>query len=310
MPYIEDLYTYEKLKWDLLERYRAISLEEVFDGEVRKNEYGSYYLLEDRISIDREAFSGEAEELSSYLRLVRGIGEKREKNLNDKDIEDIIDLLDFGKHTGDSSEFLEELKKEDLIGIYERIENNLPKAHPAYISLLKKIDPVELLFFDIETTGLKEKNVFLIGTGTFEDEIFEVEQFLAREKDEEVSLLYEFGKRAREKGFLISFNGRSFDINVINQRKSFYEMDMATESPHLDLLHLSKSRWGDRLSDCKLSTIEKEILDIEREKDLPSPLIPHFYEVYLENNNVGTIVPIINHNKNDLFSMAELLKHF
>ncbi len=150
----------------------------------------------------------------------------------------------------------------------------------------------------------------MIGTGTFEDEIFEVEQFLAREKDEEVSLLYEFGKRAREKGFLISFNGRSFDINVINQRKSFYEMDMATESPHLDLLHLSKSRWGDRLSDCKLSTIEKEILDIEREKDLPSPLIPHFYEVYLENNNVGTIVPIINHNKNDLFSMAELLKHF
>ena len=75
----------------------------------------------------------------------------------------------------------------------------------------------ELLFFDIETTGLSPKTsqVFLIGAVQYSDKLqaFESIQFLAESTDpgEELQILKAFSQLAREKQFLIHFNGTSFD---------------------------------------------------------------------------------------------------
>ncbi|MHA1146538.1 MAG: ribonuclease H-like domain-containing protein, partial [Candidatus Helarchaeota archaeon] len=71
-----------------------------------------------------------------------------------------------------------------------------------------------------------------------------------------------------------------------------------------DLLHFSRRAWKDMLPNCKLSTLETCLLGLEREIDLPSALVPEFYETYSKEQNPGPLVPIVEHNKQDLISLV------
>ncbi len=308
MPFIEDLYHYEKLKWELIERYKALDLDEIFDGEVKLNDFGEHYRIEKEIPL-KDNFTGETRrDLTTYLQLVRGIGEKRHKKLRKEGIENFEDLAGLGKYQTDANKILKEIENVEYTNLYERINKNFPRTHECYLSFLRTIDIEDILLFDIETGGLRDKTVFLIGTATFQDDAVKIEQSLAREKDEEQSILKHFEKRAKEKDFLLSFNGRRFDMTVIKKRKKRHGMDFSLNKPHIDLLHISKSKWRNRLKDFKLSTIEKEIMDAERKKDLPSSLIPHFYKIFLKKGNIGPLVPVMEHNERDILSMARLLQ--
>ena len=77
--------------------------------------------------------------------------------------------------------------------------------------------------------------------------------------------------------------------------------------PHLDLMYFAKNLWSDELPNCKLQTIEKELFGIEREEDVPGQYIPGYYDTYLEKGNVGPVVPIIEHNAQDIISLASFL---
>ena len=76
----------------------------------------------------------------------------------------------------------------------------------------------DVLFFDIETTGLSPGNsrVFLIGIIKKDrDDPFPVLlQFLAEDntENEEIALLKAFSAFAQKKKYLVHFNGISFDV--------------------------------------------------------------------------------------------------
>jgi uncharacterized protein YprB with RNaseH-like and TPR domain len=63
------------------------------------------------------------------------------------------------------------------------------------------------------------------------------------------------------------------------------------------------------LPDCRLETVEK-LLCVERAIDIPSALVPEFYLDYLRERNVGPLVAILEHNRQDLLSLALLLRKF
>jgi uncharacterized protein YprB with RNaseH-like and TPR domain len=73
-------------------------------------------------------------------------------------------------------------------------------------------------------------------------------------------------------------------------------------------MYFAKNLWGSQLPNCQLQTIEKELFGIEREGDVPGQYIPGYYNAYLNEKNIGPIVPIIEHNRQDIISLASFLE--
>ena len=109
-------------------------------------------------------------------------------------------------------------------------------------------------------------------------------------------------------GAYISFNGKSFDIPYISERAAYYGMPVNLNQPHFDLLHFSRRRWAGSLPNVRLSTLERQILGISRAVDIPGSLVPEFYEAFLRTGNCGPLVPIVDHNRQDLISLGFLLQ--
>ena len=42
--------------------------------------------------------------------------------------------------------------------------------------------------------------------------------------------------------------------------------------------------------------------------DVPGQYIPDYYDTYLSQNNIGPVVPIIEHNCQDIISLASFLE--
>ena len=79
----------------------------------------------------------------------------------------------------------------------------------------------DALFLDTETTGLAGGTgtmAFLIGLGWFEDGQFHIRQILARDFGEEKAALAYLGEIAGQKKFLVTFNGKAFDVNLLTTR--------------------------------------------------------------------------------------------
>ena len=147
--------------------------------------------------------------------------------------------------------------------------------------LISEYSSSDALFLDTETTGLAGGTgtmAFLIGLGWFEEGHFHVRQILARDFGEEAAALTYLKEIAARKKFLVTFNGKAFDVNLLTTRFILNRMqsDLAA-LPHLDLLHPSRRILGHRLDNCRLVTLEADILGVRREGDIPGWEIPQRY---------------------------------
>ncbi len=87
--------------------------------------------------------------------------------------------------------------------------------------LLRALDYREALFLDTETTGLAGGTgtvAFLIGLGWFEGDGFVTRQLFARDYAEERATLLALRELLGERRFLVSFNGKAFDANLLAAR--------------------------------------------------------------------------------------------
>jgi len=171
----------------------------------------------------------------------------------------------------------------------------------------------DALFLDTETTGLAGGTgtmAFLIGLGWFEDGHFEVRQILARDFGEEKAALFYLKEIAGRKKFLVTFNGKAFDVNLLTTRFIMNRMQSDLAGlPHLDLLHPSRRILGHRLENCRLATLESDILGVQREGDIPGWEIPQRYFDWLRHRDPRLLSDIFEHNRLDVISMATLTAH-
>ena len=169
------------------------------------------------------------------------------------------------------------------------------------------------LFLDTETTGLAGGTgtfPFLIGLGWFEAGSFVTCQLFARDFSEEGAMLGHLGELASARRFLVTFNGKAFDVNLLATRFILNRCrERLTALPHVDLLHLSRRILGHRLEDSRLSTIEARVLGVEREGDVPGFEIPQRYFDWLTRRDGRLLEDIFTHNRLDIVSMASLLKY-
>jgi uncharacterized protein len=167
----------------------------------------------------------------------------------------------------------------------------------------------DILFLDTETTGLSRgvgTVAFLVGVGYFTQDHFVVEQYLMRDYDEEPFVLKEIGRLLEAFPVIATFNGRTFDMPVLQNRFLLNRFRDRYEGAHADVLYPSRRVWKLRLGGCNLQTLEESVLGVAREDDIPGALIPQTYFKYLENRDFEPIRRIMAHNRQDIVSLAQL----
>ncbi len=166
------------------------------------------------------------------------------------------------------------------------------------------------IFFDIETTGLgigAGLVAFLVGFGIFEGDEFCLRQYFMRDYSEEQAMLHLLSRQIEDLQWWVSFNGRNFDLPVLQTRFVCNRRRMPlSEAPHLDLLYPARRLWRKRLKSCRLSALEANLLGLGRESDVPGWLIPDLYFDYLRYGEAGPLHQVFVHNALDILSLVVL----
>lgn len=174
-------------------------------------------------------------------------------------------------------------------------------------------DYKDALFLDTETTGLAGGTgtlPFLIGMGWFEEESFIIRQIFVRDFSEERAALAYFLDVTKKKCFLVTFNGKAFDVGLLSTRLIMNRLNTPLSSlPHLDLLHPSRRLLGHRVDNNRLATLEEAILGHRREGDLPGSEMPQRYFDWLKSRDARLMVDVFEHNRLDVISMVALTIH-
>ncbi len=305
---MEDMYLFERFKWKLLRTYKGKDICEAIGGGPDENQEGGFHRIVTNYEVKLELPTREqaVEAIMSDLELVRGIGPATATRLKEEGIRDIVELTDSQRWCSRSEHIVKMVDDEDLFSLQSLLQRCHSMSHPGCYLLSGFTRKEDLLFFDIETMGLRFRPLFLIGVGRFLGDGFRVEQFFARDTTEEKAVIREFLDFLSETRVLVSFNGRAFDSRFIKERMDIYGLQGFHDLPHFDLLPMSRGRWP--VPDHRLTTLEKWVLGQEREEDVSSSMVPHLYELYLRKNNPGPVIPIIEHNKMDIVSMVSLLQ--
>ncbi len=179
---------------------------------------------------------------------------------------------------------------------------------------LHHLSPDQFAFLDTETTGLAGGTgtyAFLVGVGRFEGDRFRLAQFFMRGPAEEPALLAGLSDFLDGCQALVTFNGRGFDVPLLNTRYTLNAIPSPLKAMvQVDLLLLARRLWRRRLPSRALGYLETAILGAERTSDdVPGWYIPELYFRYLQTGDARPLKGIFYHNAMDILSLAALLNH-
>ena len=186
------------------------------------------------------------------------------------------------------------------------------RRYAAEVALLGRALPLGTLFLDLETCGLAGSALFLVGLLRHDGDHLVLEQLLARNYAEEQAVLHTLWRAAAQASLLVTFNGKSFDWPLVQDRSTYHRMgrdDSAppmVELPHVDVLHHARRRWRQRLPDCRLQTLERFLCGRHRSGDIPGRDIPEAYRRYVATGRIDEMQAILHHNALDLVTLLEL----
>jgi len=169
------------------------------------------------------------------------------------------------------------------------------------------------VFIDLETTGLSGGAgtvAFLVGCGYFDLGAFQVRQFLLTSYNAERALLAAAAELFGDADLIVTYNGKTFDVPVMETRWAFHRMRAPFEEvPHFDMLHPARRLWRSRSVDvddggCRLTTLERVLLNLRRVGDVNGFEIPGRFFQFLRTADPRPLEPVLEHNRLDLVSLA------
>jgi len=217
------------------------------------------------------------------------------------------------------------LKREQVCALAFPFEPGFPKSLAILVPDLIRFGriplPEDLLFFDLETTGLSGGAgtiAFLAALGRFTVEksgkaVLTVTQYLLLDYPGEnefiESVAAEFCPSGGGLPLVVSYNGKCFDSQILKNRCLLNRI-RPPEYYQADLLHPSRRLWKNILSDCSQATIEVQILGIDRTGDVSGAMAPEIWFSFLrEGDNAASrreLLAICDHNKRDVAGLAAL----
>jgi uncharacterized protein YprB with RNaseH-like and TPR domain len=165
------------------------------------------------------------------------------------------------------------------------------------------------LFLDIETTGLGAGAgvfAFLVGTATIRGTELIVDQFFLPSPAGEATLLATVVERLAAADLLVTFNGKSFDLPMLEGRCAFQRAPYHSPQVHSDLLWPARRIWRPRLRHTSLAVLEAGVLDVSRRADVPGYEVPARYFAFVREGRLDAISPVLLHNYRDLVSLVRL----
>jgi uncharacterized protein YprB with RNaseH-like and TPR domain len=167
--------------------------------------------------------------------------------------------------------------------------------------------PAGVVYLDLETTGLRNTPLFLVGLMYSEGEDLIVDQLFARDYTEERAVLSFVSGMLDPREILFTFNGNTFDIPFLADRMTFHNLPMRIPRTHVDLLPVSRSLMKGRTPNHRLQTLELYVLGRKRTGDIPGSEIPGAYHEFVRTKDARQMAAVIHHNRLDLLSMLELI---
>lgn len=172
----------------------------------------------------------------------------------------------------------------------------------------------QFAFLDTETSGMAGGTgtyAFLVGAGKFVEDQFVLQQFFLRDPAEEPAMLEALINFLAPCAALVTFNGKSFDAPLLATRYKLHRIPIPFKDyAHLDLLHLARRLWRDRLPSRTLKYLEEFVLNFRRSsEEVPGYEIPWLYFDYLRTRDARPLGGVFYHNAMDVVAMAALLNH-
>ncbi len=163
------------------------------------------------------------------------------------------------------------------------------------------------VFLDLETTGLSQCPVFLVGVMLPGPTDWELRQYFARDYAEERAIVRETFRLLEARPHLVTYNGASFDWPFLKTRAVYHRMGGIPELHHVDLLKHARRHWRGTFEDCKLQTLEWKVVGRRRVGDVLGSEIPGRYHRFVQDQDPWPLAPVFHHNLLDLVAMADLL---
>ena len=196
----------------------------------------------------------------------------------------------------------------DLLRLTEVSEQETARLHIR--SGEAGVDLARALFLDTETSGLAGGTgtfAFLIGIGYVEEDRFRVTQFLMRNPLGEAAMLEKLAVLATGRRDLVTYNGGSFDLPLLETRFALNGLPSPfRDRRHLDLLHPARRLFKPRHENARLSTLEREVLEVERDDDIPGDRIPQVFFDFLRHGRHPAMESVLAHNRYDIVTLAAL----
>jgi uncharacterized protein YprB with RNaseH-like and TPR domain len=189
------------------------------------------------------------------------------------------------------------------------------------------IKPHELLFFDLETTGLSGGAgtvAFLSAFGRFVVPAdfgdgsckakLAITQYLLLDYPGEGDFIETAVKEfAPLQGngalpLVVSYNGKSFDSQILKTRCLMNGI-REPEYFHADLLHAARRLWKKLLPDCSQATIEVSVLGLDRTGDVSGAMAPEIWFSFLRayaDSSRRELLLVCDHNVRDITGLATL----
>jgi len=193
----------------------------------------------------------------------------------------------------------------------------IPLPEAIYVGFAPKlgftdaVHPHRIVAFDTETTGLaggSGTRAFMIGAADWQGRALRIRQLLITTLAAEGAMLAEFANWLRADSVLVSYNGRSYDAPLLATRYRLARQGNPLAGlAHLDLLHPTRRRYKGVYENCRLATIERQLLGVVRDDDLPGSEAPAAWLNYLRGGSAANLRRVATHNATDLSSLAALL---
>jgi len=283
------------------------------------------------------------ENLKARLKRIRDTGKSADKPKTDTSKINDFSTYDRVPGENNSIQFAENgwqeagynfVKRELSIELSTHISDNFPQSLAILIPDIFRIGripfPKELLFFDLETTGLSGGAgtlAFLAAFGRFSLPgrnglaCIKITQYLLLDYSGEgefiEKVVSEFSQSnaisdSSSKASLpivVSYNGKCFDSQILKNRCLMNGIT-PPEFFHADLLHPARRLWKKILPDCSQASVEVLILGLDRTGDVSGALAPEIWFSFLKTGDPRDLFSVCDHNMKDVTGLATLFLAF
>ena len=199
-------------------------------------------------------------------------------------------------------------------GLYA-VERRWPSTKIGHVSLpWGDAEPVareRLVCFDTETTGLAGgvgTKAFMIGWGRWQGGEFVVRIIYLTKMAGEAAMLRTFSAGLPDDPIFVGYNSRSYDAPLLKGRYRMHRQEHPfAEHRHVDLLHPTRRRYRGVYENCRLQTIERHVLGIVRDDDLPGSEAPGAWLAFLRGQSSVNLGRVLEHNRQDVLTVGRLL---